>query len=518
MKSLLHSAFCILHSPIATYAALAVIVFPVYPHFVSPNEFSRWALAAAIVEDHSIDITRFVHILGDVNFEDAAQRGGRLYSNKAPGAAFIGLPGYAVARMFVGPPTAANMRFSLTAMRLFAATIPLLALAWVMFRAARRLGASEERARAAVTILLFATPLFAYGLLNFSHALTAAAIFIAWHMLFIDPSPVRDIAAGALIGLATISEYPTAIAGAVLVAVAWRRAHRIILGGLPFALLLAIYNRAAFGSPFALSSGSERNAAFRELAGGGVFGIGIPSLSRAMRLLFDPSRGLFVFSPVLLLVFIALWRRPAPLSRSAWAALIAAPLSLLILYSGYPNWNGGWSVGPRYLVPALPFLVMPIVFLSATWIESLLAGAAITAVTLLSLTFPFPDPSFSMPWQTLGVPLLRDGLAAPNALHLVARPLAIVVPFALVILCAFGLQKRWWFALGAGVMIGISAAVVAMNPPTMTQRLRVGYIEQVYFERHDGIQHALPPGAVVPPRALQRANYESTLPPASWPF
>jgi hypothetical protein len=123
-----------------------------------------------------------------------------------------------------------------------------------------------------------------------------------------------------------------------------------------------------------------------------------------------------------------------------------------------------------------------------------------------------------MPWQTLGVPLLRDGLAAPNALHLVARPLAIVVPFALVILCAFGLQKRWWIALGAGVMIGISAAVVAMNPPTMTQRLRVGYIEQVYFERHDGMQHALPPGAVVPPRALQRANYESTLPPASWPF
>src|SRR4029077_9539320 len=140
--------------PITIYAALAVIVFPVFPHFVSPNEFSRWSLAAAIVEDHSIDITRFVHMLGDVNFEDAAERGGRLYSNKAPGAAFIGLPGYAAARLFVGPPTAANMRLSLTAMRLFAATIPLLALAWVMFRSARCLGASEERARAALTMLL----------------------------------------------------------------------------------------------------------------------------------------------------------------------------------------------------------------------------------------------------------------------------------------------------------------------------------------------------------------------------
>src|ERR1700680_2164473 len=98
--------------PITIYAALAVIVFPVFPHFVSPNEFSRWALAAAIVEDHSLEITRFVHVLGDVNFEDTAERGGHLYSNKAPGAAFIGLPGYAAARMIVGPPTPANMRFS----------------------------------------------------------------------------------------------------------------------------------------------------------------------------------------------------------------------------------------------------------------------------------------------------------------------------------------------------------------------------------------------------------------------
>src|SRR5438105_1190725 len=429
----------ILHFPIAVYAALAIIVFPVYPHFVSPNEFSRWALAAAMVEDHSIDITRFVHFLGEVNFEDAAERGGRLYSNKAPGAAWIGLPGYAAARIFVGPPTAANMRFSLTAMRLFAATIPLLALAWMMLRAMRRLGASDERARAVVTILLFATPLFAYGLLNFSHALTAAALFIAWNMLFVDPSPAHDIAAGALIGLATISEYPTAIAGVVLVAVAWRRALRIIIGGIPFAVLLAMYNRAAFGSAWILSSGSERNPTFRELASGGVFGIGIPSVVRASRLLFDPARGLFVFSPVLLLVFAALWRRSAPLSRSAWAALVAVPISLLILYSGYPNWHGGWSVGPRYLVPALPFLVLPIVFLSAAWIESLLAGAASAGGALLSLTFPFPDPSFSLPWQTLGLPLLRHGLVGTHVFHLVTGPLEIALPFALVVVGSWGL-------------------------------------------------------------------------------
>jgi len=68
-----------------------------------------------------------------------------------------------------------------------------------------------------------------------------------------------------------------------------------------------------------------------------------------------------------------------------------------------------------------------------------------------------------------------------------------------VILGILGMQKRWWIALGAGVMIAISGAVVAMNPPTMTQRLRVGSIEQMYFERHDAIAvpKALPPLTVI---------------------
>ena len=52
--------------------------------------------------------------------------------------------------------------------------------------------------------MLFGTPVFAYGLLLFSHALTAAALFGAWLLLFGD-SRLRprtcDLAAGALIAL-----------------------------------------------------------------------------------------------------------------------------------------------------------------------------------------------------------------------------------------------------------------------------------------------------------------------------
>src|SRR5262245_35798994 len=113
---------------IALYALLALIVIPVFPHFRSPNEFTRWATAAAIVDLHRLEVTPLLPLLGR-DFEDLAEVGGRLYSNKAPGGALVGLPAYAIARAFVGPPSPDNMRITLTAMRLAAATLPTIILA-----------------------------------------------------------------------------------------------------------------------------------------------------------------------------------------------------------------------------------------------------------------------------------------------------------------------------------------------------------------------------------------------------
>jgi len=495
------------------YALLALLVIPIFPHFVSPNEMTRWATAAALVENRTFEITNLLPLLGGNAFEDASEVDGHIYSNKAPGAALIGLPAYGLARMIAGPPLAATMRTTANAMRLLAATVPLLLLVWTMRRTAKRLGAPDERIDLSVLALLFATPLFAYGLLNFSHALTAAALFGAWALIFADR---HDYAAGALIGLATISEYPCAIAGVVLIACAWRRAPRIIAGGIPFALGLGIYNKLLFGSIFALSSGNERNAQFRSMAKEGLFGIGLPDPMTLIRLLFDPSRGLFVFAPILLVALIALPRARKALTTEGFLALVLVPIALIIFYSGYPNWHGGWSVGPRYLVPAIPFLLFPLIFGVASIIEWIALGASVAAVVPLSLTFPFPDRSFAAPWSTIALPLLRDGLVAPNLFHLVARPLAIAIPFAIVAAAIVMTAKRnaLWVALGVILMFALGALAPT---PSLTTRLRIGYIEEVYFEQPGAMSRAVG-GLPLPPRAIARAQHEETLPPTSWPF
>src|SRR5947208_841977 len=125
MRAILNSEFAIRNSAfvIVLYAFLAALVIPVYPHFPSPNELTRWALVVSVVDFHTIEVSRAAQILGP-QFEDLAFVDGRVYSNKAPGAALVAAPGYLLVRPFIGPPSRENLRAALTAMRWFGATLP----------------------------------------------------------------------------------------------------------------------------------------------------------------------------------------------------------------------------------------------------------------------------------------------------------------------------------------------------------------------------------------------------------
>ncbi|HSP32827.1 MAG TPA: hypothetical protein VLU46_00765, partial [Thermoanaerobaculia bacterium] len=331
-------------------------------------------------------------------------------------------------------------------------------------------------------------------------------LFGAWALLFVWNRPY---AAGALLGLAVFSEYPNAIPVAILVICAWRRLPRVALGGLPFAIALGAYNYAAFGSVVSLSSAHEADPSFLEMAHSGLFGVGVPSLEYLVRLLLDPSKGLFVFSPVLLIAFAgaaAAWRA---LPRASFVALVATPLSILLTFAGYPNWAGGWTVGARYLVAAVPFLCLLVAFAAQTWIEPLLLGASIGVTAVVTLVFPFVAPAYPAPWVSFAWPILRDGFVAPNVLHFVSRPLAIAVPFAIVLAALVMAVPRRAIAvalLGIVLWFGAGFAAVAAYPFTAYTR---DFVEEVHFGKR---------GLVRNPALWVRARRTEQLPPPQWPF
>jgi hypothetical protein len=76
----------------------------------------------------------------------------------------------------------------------------------------------------------------------------------------------------------------------------------------------------------------------------------------AIGLLLSPSRGLLIFSPIVLIPLLALpvvWRRRSDDGERWWTA---AALLQYLGYACYSMWWGGHTYGPRYLVDALiPF-------------------------------------------------------------------------------------------------------------------------------------------------------------------
>lgn len=70
-----------------------------------------------------------------------------------------------------------------------------------------------------------------------------------------------------------------------------------------------------------------------------------------------PGRSFWLYSPAAALGLVGL---PTALRRAPAATLFAAGLLLsrLLVISGRTDWFGGWGVGPRYLVPAIPLVMI----------------------------------------------------------------------------------------------------------------------------------------------------------------
>ncbi len=461
---------------VALYAACMLYLVPVFPHYPSANELSRWATVTGLVEHGTLETSWSQPLIGPL--VDASRVGDRVYSNKAPGLALLALPGYLAARPFVGPPDAANLRWSLFAMRLGAVTVPAVLMGLIVLR---RTGGDPF----AAATLLFATPVFVYGALLFSHVTVAALLVAAFELLF-PRAPGSGwraaLAAGALCGLATLTEYPAALATAILAVGIlagndrWRRLAAFVAGGAPFAVLLGLYNRVLFGSALSLSSANEAYANTAALASRGVFGISGPTPDSVFTLLASPSRGLLFFSPVLVFGLVALWPRGDRHERArAWVRLaVVAVLGLAML--SYPANAGGWCVGARYLVAIVPFVVLAAAergVRPGVTTAACLAFSAALCVTPL-LTFPFAPMEFTFVHAAMIRPFLATGFATPNLASGITPGIVSLLPVAAAAVAAVALALagggRRALAGAAGGALLAAGVVLAPVQDTVAEK------------------------------------------------
>ena len=337
---------------IALVGLLLAVVAP-FVQTLTAQGAARYTLTAAILEHHTLRLDDYAPIVGF----DRVELNGHLYSDKAPGQPLLGVPVLGIAEA-VGAEPATDFRtrgnLGLWSQTLVFCTLPAAVLLLLMRRHAARTAPARCAAVAAIA-MSFGTMLLPFSTSLYGHMFVTALGFGAWHLLTARSATRRDVLlAGTLAALAVGSEYPMFYVAAVLgLWVLLRRGIRdAVVFGLPtlgVLPLLLLYNRAVY------SSNATGYSAKTE--GGRLNFLSLPKIGNVVQILFG-GRG-FVFTPIVLVgiafLCLGLWQRRFELIVPA-----AVLGGFFLLQAGWGNPYGGEGPGPRYITPALPFLVVPI--------------------------------------------------------------------------------------------------------------------------------------------------------------
>ena len=396
-------------------AAFLVLAFTYVQFFQAATWGSavRLDLARALVEQGSLRIDAYKDNTGDGAFF-----AGHYYSEKGPLPSFLATPGVAAARALrsvTGKPAdpAAALAFLGGLAAFFASGLPT-ALAGASFLGVLRSRGVAAPVAALVTFFLYAgTLLFPYATLLQAHAVVAATVVVFFAAAFpargapgVAGSLLAGAAASAGLAADALAGPAFALLGIVSLVrhrdVAIPHALRMAAGAVPGLVLLGVYQQAAFANPFTFGYTHVALPAFSEGMGKGLFGIHAPDPRVAWRLLFGAYRGLFFACPVLLpavagLVFLARDRA----RRLEVVAAFAVLAFYLVVTAGYYMWNGGWAIGPRHLVVAIPLLGLGLPAALARWPRLTCALGALSVLFMLAATAVQPEVP-----EDVGNPLL----------------------------------------------------------------------------------------------------------------
>ncbi|MFN2432976.1 MAG: phospholipid carrier-dependent glycosyltransferase [Gemmatimonadota bacterium] len=264
----------------------------------------------------------------------------------------------------------------------------------VFYGLGRWLGIARRPAAITSLVVLLASLLWPYS--KSSYLEIVQAFFLtgaAWSLGRLADDRTRDVRNAGAAGLCLAGLLLMKIAFAVLLPVllaypllrrratpgrAWSAATALALAG-PVAAAAAgtlVFNALRFGDP--LVTGYSEAFTMRIHEG---FAFQLVSF----------QQGLFLYSPVVVLALLAATLVPAP-RRAFVGWLLAIALVHVMLYSAHHLWRvNGW--GPRYLVPILPLLLVPLFFLCASW-GRLGRGLRAGAAGVIALSFALQLPPF----------------------------------------------------------------------------------------------------------------------------
>lgn len=340
------------------------------------NSASRYALVKSIADSGTIF---FNEKLAGFASPDLAYLNGKYFSLFLPGVSFLAVPLYHLGNLFGTPQLGA---YSLNVMLgIFSA--------YLLYRLSREMGGNKWASVGAAFIYIFATNTLPYMQTLTQHALTATLLLLSILNALRPRTVLNNLGFGLIFGMALLTDIPNAIMFLpVLIWVLLQHFAKnetakgkflsiklniiyLAIGVAPLLAVFGWYNHVITGSYFQLAQNVGRAD---YIDSNSPPKIATPKVDKSIYdsklvfntrdmlnglyiLIISDERGIVEYQPIILLgilgAFVVYKQR-----KHTTLLLVMASIATLntIIYSLFGDPWGGWSFGPRYLIPASTIL------------------------------------------------------------------------------------------------------------------------------------------------------------------
>ncbi len=353
------------------------------------NVNTRLDLVFAVVRDGTLSLDQY-HDRAPYATGDKALFKGTYYSDKIFGVSLLALPFYWLGNLVT--PDTLGFAGGHALMKTAAVAAPGAFAAALFFLLLARLGCPPRRAVALTAFSVFGTMWFGYGTVFYPYMPGLASALAALWLIFFPPArrmtPLNCFAIGLLLGYSLLCDltFGLAVFGIGVIwllrladqgglfgsrAFAEMTGHRTPIRRLsihattfwagvllPLSFFFA-YCFVIFGE-FTIPYEYEASQRFREGMAQGFMGVQAPELAPLYYMTLHPFRGLLFWSPIVLFGLagcVKATREHGKRRLAGWLGIWCFT-AYLVFNAGYYMWWGGWAMGPRLMIPMLPFVLL----------------------------------------------------------------------------------------------------------------------------------------------------------------
>jgi len=367
-----------------------LIIYVLFAHWIGWNEYSSFDVTRAIVDEGRLEIDNYINETGDRSFFN-----NRYYIAASPTLGFVSLPIYSALKflfnvfnipnqysgefveyiLFGGKFLAYANPGSLILTSMIFLTIFTSgifgALSVLIFYRILGFYTNVEKYKILLVLVYgLGSLVFPLSLVFYRSAILMFFTLFSFYFLKKGGNSSRFLYSGIFLGFSISIEYSALIVGILLTIISFKYSVKrskwflvgIILGLLP----LFLYNFVVFKNPFDISLKYLDINVWPDPYGTKAYIIFEPDISVFLKVIwslpFGTYRGLFFYYPIFLFSLIGFyyfWKK----YKLESLIFLSIFIGLLIANSFLFEWWGGGIFGPRYLIIALPFLLIPLIIL-----------------------------------------------------------------------------------------------------------------------------------------------------------